>query len=177
MQKLREKGVSVEDIATLTLTAPPLIHRLVGRPIQSDMSVNYARLCFQYSGAVALRTGTVGLEDFTEDRLRDEETLTLGKRIEVVDDGSTDPAAFTPQIARARLTNGSSVEARIDTLYGSPADPMSREAHLDKFRNCVAFGFGVPRTDITQTLIDLTETLEEVPDVSVLSRLAAGLET
>ena len=177
MQQLREKGVRAENLETLSLTAPPLIHRLVGRPIQADMSVNYARLCFQYSGAVALQTAQVGLEDFTEDRLRAADTLALGAKIEVNDDGSTDPAAFTPQIARARLTDGSVIEARIDTLYGSPADPMSREAHLDKFRRCVAFGFGEPRDELARTLIDLTETLEEVPDVSVLSRLAAGLET
>ncbi len=176
MQQLLSKGVRAEHLDHLTLTAPPLIHRLVGRPIQADMSVNYARLCFQYSGAVALQTGRVGLEDFAENRLRDAETLALGARIEVIDDGSKDPAAFTPQIACARLKDGTIVEAKITTLYGSPADPMSREAHLDKFRRCVAYGFGDPRETLTQTLIDLTETLEEVPDISVLSRLAAGLE-
>lgn len=177
MQKLREQGVSAENLDRLTLTAPPLIHRLVGRPIQPDMSINYARLCFQYSGAVALRTGEVGLEDFSEAQLRDPDTLALGPRIEVVDDGSTDPAAFTPQIAVAQLKNGERVEARIDTLCGSPADPMTHDAHLEKFRRCVAFGFGEPRAAIERDLIRLTETLEEVPDVSVLSRLAAGLET
>ena len=177
MQKLREKGVTPENLARLTLSAPPLIYRLVGRPIQSNMSVNYARLCFQYSGAVALRNGSVGLEDFDQARLSDTETLAVGNRIEVIDDGSTDPAAFTPQIAIAYLTNGSKVESRIDALYGSPVDPMSNEAHLDKFRRCVAFGFKEERADLAQRLIDLTETLEEVPDVSVLSRLAAGMET
>ena len=68
------------------------------------------------------------------------------------------------------------VEARIDSLYGSPADPMTPDAHLDKFRRCVAFGFGASRPELENTLIDLTENLEAVPDVSVLSRLAAGLE-
>ena len=177
MQKLRAAGVEAEHIARLTLTAPPIIHRLVGRPIQTDMSVNYARLCFQYSGAVALQTGSVGLADFAEARLQQADTLALGVRIEVIDDGSPDPAAFTPQIAVAHLKDGTTVEARIDTLYGSPADPMSADAHFDKFRACVEFGFGAPRNGLAQTLIDLTETLEEVPDVSVLSRLAAGLET
>lgn len=176
MQHLREQGVRAEDVARVTLTAPPLIHRLVGRPITSDMSVNYARLCFQYSGAVALRNGTVGLADFGDAQLRDPETLTLGARIEVIDDGSTDPAAFTPQVAVATLKDGRRVEAQIDCLYGSPDDPMSREAHFEKFHNCVAFGFGSPQPGIARQLIDLTEHLEEVPDVAVLSRLAAGLE-
>jgi len=176
MQKLRAQGVSVDTVQHITLTAPPLIHRLVGRPITPDMSVNYARLCFQYSGAVALKSGHVGLDDFSEMALRDPDVLALGAKIEVIDDGSSDPAAFTPQIALARLTDGRTVEARIDALYGSPADPMSHDAHLEKFRTCVAFGFDRPRPDLTEPLIELTETLETLPDVSVLSRLAAGLE-
>ena len=176
MQKLRAQGVTADAIERVTLTAPPLIHRLVGRPIKPDMAVNYARLCFQYSGAVALRRGTVGLDDFSEPCLRDPEILSLGQKIEVIDDGSPDPAAFTPQTAVAHLADGRRIEARIDALYGSPDDPMSHEAHLEKFRACVAFGFGNPSTQIADRLIDLTETLEALTDVSVLSRLAAGLE-
>ncbi len=177
MQKLREQGVAADAIDRITLTAPPLIHRLVGRPIKADMAVNYARLCFQYSGAVALLTGNVGLADFSESALRDAEVHALGTRIEVIDDGTPDPAAFTPQTAVAYMKGGGTVEARIDALYGSPADPMSHTAHIDKFRGCVAFGFGQERLDIADALIDLTNNLEAVPDVSVLSRLAAGLET
>lgn len=177
MQKLRQQGVEADQVEQITLTAPPLIQRLVGRPIEPDMSVNYARLCFQFSGAIALMTGQVGLADFSEERLRDPEIHDLGTRIQVIDDGSPDPAAFTPQVAIARLRDGRDVEARIETLYGSPADPMSPDAHLDKFRRCVAFGFGEDRSGIADTLIALTQELEAVADVSILSRLAAGLET
>jgi len=177
MQMLRQQGVEADQVEHLTLTAPPLIHRLVGRPIESDMAVNYARLCFQFSGAVALLTGEVGLDDFSEARLRDPKVHALGMRIQVIDDGAPDPAAFTPQVAVARLRDGREVEARIETLYGSPSDPMSQEAHLEKFRRCVAFGFGQAQTGIADMLIELTDNLEAVEDVSLLSRLAAGLET
>ena len=177
MQKLRALGVTAENVESIELTAPPLIHRLVGRPLQPGMSVNYARLCFQYSGAVALRTGQVGLEDFLEDRLEDDATLALGTRISVTDDGVGAPADFTPQIAVATLKTGEMIEARIDELYGSPADPMSQEAHLDKFHRCIEFGFGGPRPALEARLIELTNDLETIEDVSILSRLAAGLET
>jgi len=176
MQKLKEAGVEPRNVEQITLTAPPLIHRLVGRPIKQNMAVNYARLCFQYSGAVALQKGNVGLEDFSELSLADPETLELGKRIRVIDDGGPDPAAFTPQIAIATLKDGSEVRAEINALYGSPRDPMTREAHLAKFRSCVTFGFGGQRQHTEQKLIELTDHLEEVDDVSVLSRLAAGME-
>ncbi|GAB5455201.1 MAG: hypothetical protein Hens2KO_14300 [Henriciella sp.] len=176
IQKLKAAGVEPDNVEQITLTAPPLIHRLVGRPIQHDMAVNYARLCFQYSGAVALKTGTVGLEDFSESALADPETLALGERIQVIDDGGSNPAAFTPQIAVATLKDGREVREEINSLYGSPSDPMPRDAHLAKFRSCITFGFGEQRPQIEHKLIELTDQLEEVQDVSVLSRLAAGLE-
>ncbi|MDJ0919505.1 MAG: MmgE/PrpD family protein [Henriciella sp.] len=176
MQKLREQGVTPAEIERITLKAPPLIQRLVGRPYASDMTANYARLCFQYCGAVALTKGTVGLADFSETALRDPEIASLAPNIEVIDDGSPDAAAFTPQVATAHLKDGRTVEARIDALYGSPADPMSEEAHLAKFRSCVDFGFGAPRCEIADRLIELTKNLEALEDVSILSRLAAGQE-
>lgn len=177
MQKLRAKGVTADTVEQIELTAPPIIPRLVGRPLQSGMSVNYARLCFQYSGAVALQNGHVGLEDFSPERFEDAATQALGARIRIVDDGSRRPAAFTPQTAIATLKSRARVEARVDHLYGSTEDPMSHEAHLDKFRRCVAFGFGSAQPDREARLIDLTENLETVEDVSVLSRIAAGMET
>lgn len=176
MQKLRDQGVSADNVESIELTAPPIIHRLVGRSIQRDMAVNYARLCFQFSGAIALQTGQVGLQDFSDSRLRDPGVFALGQRITVIDDGGPDPAAFTPQTAIARLKDGREVRAEITDLYGSPSDPMSRDAHLQKFRDCIAFGFGQERPDLIDQLITLTDQLEEVRDISVLSRLAAGLE-
>ncbi len=176
IQKLLADGVTAGEIEHLELSAPPLIHRLVGRPLVHDMTANYARLCFQYSGAVTLLKGGVRLDDFSEAALQDDDTRALGARITVLDNGTTDPAAFTPQIATATLKDGRTVTAQIDALYGSPADPMSREAHIEKFRSCCAFGFGDTQADIENRLIQLTDKLETLDDVSRLARLAAGME-
>jgi 2-methylcitrate dehydratase PrpD len=177
MQKLSALGVTAANVKTITLTAPPLIHRLVGRSITTDMTANYARLCFQYAGAVALRQESVGLGSFGEGALRDDSTLALGRKIRVIDDGTKDPAAFVPQIAIATLVDGTKVEARIDRLFGSPAEPLSPAQNVSKFRDCAAFGFGAPRTSLENKLITLTETLETLDDAAILARLAAGMET
>ena len=65
------------------------------------------------------------------------------------------------------------VQSYMDLKVG---DPMTREAHIAKFQSCVTFGFGGQRPQLEQQLIELTDQLETVADVSVLSRLAAGLE-
>lgn len=176
VQRLREQGVSADNLDTLTLTAPPLIRRLVGRPHRADMEVNYARLCFAYSGAVTLLRGGVGLNDFSAAMLRDPGTAEIAGRIIVIDDGSTNPAAFTPQVAVARLKDGHTQSVTIEALYGSPRDPLDRDAQHAKLRACVAFGFGEAREHICAMLIDYCDRLETIDDAGALSRLAAGLE-
>ena len=177
MQKLRDLGVTGEGSASITLTAPPLIERLVGRPAHGDMDANYARLCFQYSGAVALTLGTVGLSDFHDGALKDPDILNLARRISVVSDGSDDPAAFVPQTIVARLADGRDVSASIETLYGSPADPLTPAQNEAKFRACVAARWPDEKGEaIADALIRAVQSLESLEDVRTLSRLAAGEE-
>jgi 2-methylcitrate dehydratase PrpD len=174
MQKLAAQGVGPDNLASLRLTAPPLIWRLVGRPIMDPLTPNFARLCFQYCGAVALARGTVGLDDFTAHALSDPAIHALGERISVVDDGTHNPAAFTPQTATALLHDGRKLTVTTDRLYGSPADPMSRQAQLEKFRACLAFGFGQPLDALADEMIARTDRLEDEPDAGAFARLASG---
>jgi 2-methylcitrate dehydratase PrpD len=173
VQELMAQGVTAQTLESLTLTAPPLIKRLVGRPIVTPLPVNYARLCFAYLGAVTLLRGGVGLEDFTPERLSDPAVHALAARISVIDDGSTNPAAFTPQVAAARMTDGRVLEARVERLFGSPAWPLTRAQHLEKFRACLAFGFGRPMEALADDMIARVDALETEPDVGALARRLA----
>lgn len=174
MQALRERGVRAEDVASIRLVAPPLIERLVGRTPNAAMQINYARLCFAYCGAVALRTGHVGLADFTAQALQDADTLALAGKIAVESDGSDDPAAFAPQIIEAKLTSGRTETARIGALYGSPAAPMSRADIDAKRAECLAFGFGEARPDLDAALVHAIDALPEAASARPLIALAAG---
>lgn len=176
MKELRAKGVLASNIEKITLLAPPLIERLVGRPIVDNMSPSYARLCFQFLGAVSLLDGNVALSDFGDCKFNDNEIIALGERIQVISNGSSDHSAFTPQVLTSHLKNGKTIIVDTKTIYGSPANPMSKEDHLQKFQECVDFGFGNSRDEIATRLIELVENLEEIEDASILSKLANGQE-
>ncbi len=130
--------VTGETLESLVFSAPPLIKRLVGRPAVAGMDVAYARLCLPWLAAVALTLGEVGLGDFTPERLGDPAILALAQRISVVEDGSVDPAAFTPLNALAVTRGGERVEAEIVAMLGAPSCPLSPEQHMDKARRCLA---------------------------------------
>lgn len=174
LQNLLDQGLEIDQLQSLKLVAPPLIHRLVGRPIQPGISVSYARLCFQYVGAVTLMKGTIGLDDYTDAALNDPAIHELGAKISVVEDGSTDPAAFAPQVAEAVLADGRTLRAEISSLYGAPETPMLRDAQVAKFRSCLEFGFGHSSDQLADTLCTLIDNLDTLQDASQLSRLAAG---
>jgi len=174
MKRLREKGVRPQDVVSIRLIAPPLIERLVGRRPTAGMQINYARLCFAYSGAVALQTGKVGLADFTAEALKDAVTLALAGKITVESDGSDDPAAFAPQIIEARLTSGRTETARIDALYGSPSDPMSAEDVAAKRAECLGFGFGESRPDLDAALVGAVGAVPQAASARTLIKLAAS---
>jgi 2-methylcitrate dehydratase PrpD len=167
---LRSGQVTAQGLDSLAFHAPPLIKRLVGRPAKAGMDVPYARLCLPWLGAVALIHGEVGLGDFTPERLADPDILALAQRISVIDDGSRNPAAFTPLRAVAKLATGATVEVRIDAMLGAPAHPLSPEQHDAKARRCLAFG-GLEA--IHAGLAHAIATLDQASDVAAALDLEA----
>ncbi len=176
IQKLLQQGVRAESLESLTLSAPPIIPRLVDRPMTDNMSANYARLCFPYLAPITLLRGTVGLGDFRDADLKDPNIRALSQRVSVETNHVTDPAEFVPQSATAVMKNGSIVRAQIDKLFGSPMDPLSPDQHLEKFRACLDFGLREVNADVrSQRLIAAISAIETLPSCGDVFSLAAGL--
>ncbi|MCW1401861.1 MmgE/PrpD family protein [Novosphingobium sp. MW5] len=154
VQRLMAKGLTSANLEALEYRAPPLIHRLVGRPAHEGMAPGYARLCLQYLAAVTLMRGTVSLGDFGADSLNDPALLALSAKVTVVNDGNADQAAFVPAIARARLTGGGELVDTVPALLGSPQRPLSREEQLAKARGCLEFAGLGPCLDPLVAAID-----------------------
>jgi len=160
---LREHEFDAADVTAVKLWGPPLIARLVARPVSVDMPANYARLCMQYVGAVALAHGTVGLFDFDTETLNSERILALANRIEVIDDGSPDPNALLPQRVEITLGSGDVLTTDLPQVVGSPEKPLSHDQNLAKIRHCLEFAkFSEAQTD---ALIESGLRMTELADV------------
>ncbi len=137
---MRDEGLTAGNLESFSYAAPPLIHRLVGRPAKPGMAPGYARLCLPWLAAVTLTHGKVSLEHFTPEYLESPELLALAAKVTVVDNGNPDPAAFSPAVGTAKLSDGREVAAAIEFQLGSPAFPLTREQHLAKAQDCMSFG-------------------------------------
>jgi 2-methylcitrate dehydratase PrpD len=157
-----------EAIEQITLLAPPLIHELVGRPLHASMSANYARLCFQFVGALALANGAVSIDDFTASALADQRIHELGHRIAVVIDKNPDPNALAPQTVVIRLKDGGEHRVEVPHTLGSPERPLTRLQHLEKFRRCLQSGVTALSAAAADHVIALVEDLDTLDNTNAL---------
>lgn len=159
-----EHGVTADTLVRFEYSAPPLISRLVGRPVRPDMSIAYARLCFPWLGALLLRDGNISLAAFTDANIADPALLELAGRIEVLVNDATDQAAFAPASGLAILADGRAIRVDVESQYGSPAWPLDRAAQVDKWQACLAFGGMAGREE---GLAALVARFDELSDVAV----------
>ena len=164
----RERGLAAHDIDSVTCHVPPLTAQLVGRPIQAAMEANYARLSAPYVLASALIDGEVTIDSFRPERLREKQRLALGRRITIEIDDNPDRNALTPVAVAVRMKNGATHDITVEVVYGNPKKPLSRDAHLQKFRNNWSIAAHPMPMDQAERLITAVDDLETVTDVRLL---------
>jgi aconitate decarboxylase len=157
------------DVLRVELAAPPLILRLVCRPMRADMDVNYARLCLGYLVATMLLTGDVGLGAFDRASLDDPARHALAARVFAVPNGEADPNALAPQSLTVSLVDGTSHQVSLPAVLGHPDRPLSARAQHDKFNACCAFAGLAPGA--TARLHAVCGSLEKLDDVRTLVAL------
>lgn len=161
-------GFAADRVVEVVARVPPLVHHLVGRPPAATMAINYARLCAAWVGTRALIAGDITVADFTDAAYRDPASQALAQRfrMQVVDVGNAN--ALTPVEVAVGLTDGTRHEVRVEHMSGSPARPLSREAHLAKFRRNAAAATPPLPTAKVERLIALCDRLEEMADTTAL---------
>ena len=158
-------GLTLENVAGIELLAPPLVHRLVGRPYTAGMQASYARLCLPYLLGTVLIDGKVGLSAYSDARLADERLAGFAPRVQLLPNACTDPNALVPQSLRVTLHDGSVLHSHRDAAIGSPQRPLTRDQQLEKFHHCLdhaARGFDASHRS---TLISHIDHLEDIDDV------------
>ncbi len=164
------QGLLAVDLEYLEYRAPPLIHRLVGRPAASGMAPGYARLCMQYLAAVTLLRGTVTLADFDRQSLDDPVVLELAAKISVTSDGNPDLAAFVPARALAHMVDGRVLTLDVSAQFGAPQWPLSEAQHLAKALGCLQFaGLGLAHEPLSEAIAALPSSADAIATLAASS--------
>ncbi len=133
--KIRQHAdFNIPNIKSIQASIPPLVKHLVGRPIKSNMEINYARLCAQFLAARALITGNLTIDDFSIKNLNDQKTLALAKKTFIQVDNNPDPNTLTPLILEIEYNNGHIIKETVINVLGHPSNPLPRNLWIEKFQ-------------------------------------------
>lgn len=122
---LRDDALDPATVRGVHVAAPPLIHRLVGRPYKTGMTGSYARLCLPFLVPLMLRDGFIDPRCFTDEEFANPDLVRLGEKVAVTVDDNPDHNALAPQSLTIELRDGQKIIRTISHNLGSPAAPMS----------------------------------------------------
>ncbi len=172
LRLIRENKITAGQVERLDVGTNPympsaLIYHQPEIGLQGKFSMEY---CL----ALALLYGKATLGDFTNQAVRRPEVQAMVKRVHFYVSPELEKAGYDKMttILDIHLRDGRTISGRADFAKGSPANPMSFDEVVAKFRDNAAYARW-PATK-TQGIIDAVRKLEEVPDVRTLAALCAA---
>lgn len=170
--KLKQKYAADPDeiVEVVCRTAEGPVHRL-WEPLaekQQPASSYGAKFSLPYCIAVMLIRGRAGLEEFTDEAIRDPSVLALAKKVRYELDPSIDyPRHFSGHV-QIRLADGSVIEENQPHPRGGLEDPLPPEEIEAKFRANARLRLPPARLD---EIIAAVGCLEELSDSASLADL------
>ena len=168
------KDVPVENVARVDVTVSPHVYKLVGGlfEVGENPKVN-AQFNIQYCVANALLRKSSRLRHFDEADINDPRIMELVKRIYVTPETSLDdPASGRFSIAahvRVMTRTGDVYDTKsADIPRGHPGNPLTREEHLERFRDCLDYAHNPLPAKSVESMLSMVNRLEEVEDVRSL---------
>src|SRR5688572_2278959 len=160
---LREKnGIRADDVEWLELEVPE--ERAENTSVPQPATGLAGKFSCEYCAAAALTQVEVGIDTFSDPvRFSAPMEATL-KKIRVKANPEIETASTkTWVLARAQLKDGRVVTERCDAFRGSSRNPIDRESHLVKVRDCM-------RRALPEAAMERLIGLDEVEDARVLVR-------
>ena len=167
---LREKnGIRAEDVEWLELEGSS---RRPGLSRPAPATGLEGKFSFEYVAALALTQDHVGIDSFSDAVRFSAPVEAALKKIRLKPNPDISTATTDTWVqARAGLKDGRVLIERSDAYRGSARNPMGRDAHLIKVRDCMRRALPEPAME---RLIALVEGLEDLKDARVLARALVG---
>ncbi len=141
---LREKKVKPEEILAVKIRTYSLA---VGGHDHTEIPGSYsAKMSIPYSVAAGFVHGKAGLQEFTEEEVRNEITLNLTKKVSVTADSefSRNFPAKQTAVVTVEMADGNIYEERVDFPKGEPENPLSDEEFKARYDSLMAYGEVTP---------------------------------
>ena len=166
---VRSEDLAASDVEWITMTVPPYIYKLVGHPFHlgTNPKAN-AQFSIRYCVANALHRGAPTFTHFEAGAIRNPEVLALVQRIEAVPDPALDARGHTAIDMQVLTRTGREFVLSTDVAPGFPEKPLSREEHVSRFHDCMAFAGKSPITARAAEILRAVDRIDQMKDVREL---------
>lgn len=135
-------------------------------PVTDPRTVHQAKFSMGFVLALIALHGRAGINEFTEEALKDPALRAFHDRVEMILDPEVDVAYPRRWIGLVEVetTGGHSFISKVDIPKGDPGNPLSRTEIEDKARRLAAFQEGASTEEIGR-IIERAWHLDREPDV------------
>jgi 2-methylcitrate dehydratase PrpD len=173
-QAIRAQRIDVEAISSVELTGSRL-NRMLAEPLaqkQRPATAIDAKFSLPFTVAVALRRGTVTLDDFSPTAIKEEATLDLAARVSYsVRESQPDKGVEALRGSMTvHLRDGIQHRIEIEKPLGSEDRPIEDAMLIAKFRDCCRRAWTGPSDHAIESWVEQTLCLEACDNVGPLVR-------
>src|ERR671921_1293021 len=142
LKAMREHDLGAGDVTRVRARVHAAAIDVLG-PVTDPRTIHQSKFSMGFVLALIARYGQAGVNEFTEEALRDPEIREFAGRVEMVFDREAEvDTAETNRwvgIAEVETTNGEQIVSRVDIPKGDPGNELSREEIEEKARRLAAF--------------------------------------
>ena len=158
--KVKPEEVEEINIKTYSLAVAGHEHREIPGSYSAKMSI-------PYSTAVGLIYGKAGLQEFSEETVKNAEVLALTKKVAV--EADKELSDIFPEIQAAIVTiksKGDEFTERVDFPKGEPENPLTDEEFKDRYNGLMEYA-GVAEKDMNSIFDSVNSKKVKVQDIVV----------
>src|SRR5215218_6986303 len=165
LKGMREHGLTADRVARVRARVHQAAIDVLG-PVTDPRTVHQAKFSMGFVLALIALHGRAGINEFTEEALKDPALRAFHDRVEMILDPEVDDAYPRRWIGLVEVetTDGHSFVSKVDIPKGDPGNPLSRTEIEGKARRLAAFQEGASTEEIGR-IIERAWHLDREPDV------------
>lgn len=167
---IEENDIIFDQVEEVKCETGELFYSIL--PYVNPKSGLEGKFSLHYCLARALLNRKVGLAEFADEKVHEDEILKLIKRIKVIvhpDLKRKKDAGFGFTVITIKLKDGKILSKKVATPRGEPTNPIDRKDLVKKYRECAGFYFSNEK-DIDYS-IDLLENIEKLKNIKGLMEI------
>jgi len=175
---VKENNVKPHDIDEIIVFVSDFAKLLV-EPLEKRLNPKTtmdAKGSLPYIVAVAAIKNDVKIEDFTVNGINNAEVLRLAQKVKPIFDaqlagGERGWTGISPGRVQIKTRDGKSFTRQVDVALGNSKNPMTKEQHVKKFKDCAVYSAKPLSSDDINSVTQMIDNLEELDDVSEIVKI------